>query len=32
METVAVPDFVVSCVEVASMVSDPEPGAVEGAV
>ena len=30
--TAAVPDFVESCVEVALMVSDPEAGAVEGAV
>lgn len=31
-ETAAVPDFVVSCVEVALIVSAPEAGAVEGAV
>jgi hypothetical protein len=29
---VAVPNFVESCVEVALMVSEPEEGAVEGAV
>jgi hypothetical protein len=32
IETVAVPDLVVSCVEVALMVSEPEAGAVAGAV
>jgi hypothetical protein len=30
--TVAIPDFVESCVEIALMVSEPEAGAVEGAV
>jgi hypothetical protein len=32
MGTIAVPDFVVSCVEIALTVSQPEAGAVFGAV